>query len=596
MDMLRFFKKVDILDTYEQSLKNNTIEEINLVDENIGENGAKKLAKMIACNRSLKVLRLENNVLGDKGTNSLVSVLALHSSLEELYLQNNQISNIELAALPLLIGQSKTLTNLNLADNNIDDNSVNALIPSLASNISLSKLSLCGNKVADNGAKALSELLLKHDNLVSLSLQNNYISVEGAQAIAAAIKTNTKLQALYLGNNKIGADKGAALIAALEHNVTLNMLDIYDNKIGAEGEFKIEVLLERNRKLLQQQLSEKNQNKKEYIKKMNSAKENANELINSQSNNLSVEKSWYFDEKTKSDNTNQIQNYSLIPASQKDVQKVIHYYQHHPVPGYDIQSVKVIYNPTMNRSFALNMALLQERFNNKAFNPKWSQESKNVEECNWRSEINELLEKMAAPYTDNDYPAVKLLPLWHGTKLSVLESLFKTGYANLASTDSGFFGKGIYSAHEAEYSYRVYSEGALIVNWVGIFSAYPVIKGDMAKLKEKGNYQNYDAHFIPVVSADPNNPKTAIYYPCAPKQKHQYTEVVVFEKSQCLPRYLVELQPSLPASPSLSPLIQTQPNTLLSKHNVDFKDENNNNADKVSIDSFEQNNINNYSM
>jgi hypothetical protein len=51
-------------------------------------------------------------------------------------------------------------------------------------------------------------------------------------------------------------------------------------------------------------------------------------------------------------------------------------------------------------------------------------------------------------------------------------------YANLASTDAGFFGKGLYSAHEAAYAHRVYSKGALIVNWVAIGSAYPVMAGD----------------------------------------------------------------------------------------------------------------------
>ena len=88
-------------------------------------------------------------------------------------------------------------------------------------------------------------------------------------------------------------------------------------------------------------------------------------------------------------------------------------------------------------------------------------------------------EKLAQDYTDSEYPAVKIIPLWHGTRPEILDSIFRTGYANLASTDSGFFGKGLYGAHEAEYSHRVYAKGALILNWVATFSAYPVIDGDM---------------------------------------------------------------------------------------------------------------------
>jgi hypothetical protein len=163
--------------------------------------------------------------------------------------------------------------------------------------------------------------------------------------------------------------------------------------------------------------------------------------------------------------------------------------------------------------------------------------------------VNALFQQLAQPHADTDYPAVKLLPLWHGTNPNLIDSICKTGYANLAKTDSGYFGKGIYSSHEAEYAYRVFSEGALVLNWVAVFSAYPVIHGDTDKLEEKANYQNYDAHFVPVVPQNPNDPDESIYNPCKPNQPHQYTEVVVFESAQCLPRYLVELQPSLPAIP-----------------------------------------------
>jgi hypothetical protein len=41
-------------------------------------------------------------------------------------------------------------------------------------------------------------------------------------------------------------------------------------------------------------------------------------------------------------------------------------------------------------------------------------------------------------------PHVSLLPLWHGTSASALESIFTTGFANLSLTDDGFFGKGLY--------------------------------------------------------------------------------------------------------------------------------------------------------
>jgi len=190
--------------------------------------------------------------------------------------------------------------------------------------------------------------------------------------------------------------------------------------------------------------------------------------------------------------------------------------------------------------------MLQEHHGNTAFSPKFMQEN----DPDWRNEINQMFEKLTTPFTDPDFPNVKLLPLWHGTKPEVISSILRVGYANLATTDEGYFGKGLYSTCEAEYAHRVYSKGVLVVNWVSMYSAYPVIHGDMPKLQAKGNYQNYDAHFIPVVSPNVDDPYSgSIYYPSRPNQSSHYNEVVVFESMQCLPRYLVELQPTLIDNP-----------------------------------------------
>jgi hypothetical protein len=73
----------------------------------------------------------------------------------------------------------------------------------------------------------------------------------------------------------------------------------------------------------------------------------------------------------------------------------------------------------------------------------------------------------------------------------------------------------------------------------------------MNKLKEKGNYQNYDAHYVPVVPANASNAHEMNYFPCKPNQKHVYREVVVFDVMVCLPRYFVKLQQIPVKSPLL---------------------------------------------
>jgi hypothetical protein len=258
-------------------------------------------------------------------------------------------------------------------------------------------------------------------------------------------------------------------------------------------------------------------------------------------------KSWHFDAKLKENVVlEENESYQLVDASHEDKQKLVSFYQISPVPGYEVASVRVIYNPGFDRQFSLHISKLQERHGNPVFILGW----RNENDLAWREATHQKLETWAAPYQDPDAPNVKILPVWHGTNRAALDSIFRAGFVSLASTDTGYFGKGLYGAKEASYSHRVYSKGgALLLNWVSFYSAYPVIDGDKNKLMGKGNYQNYDAHFIPVVPANPANPNQVNYYPCKVNQLNVYTEVVVFESAGCLPRYLVELQPILIKAP-----------------------------------------------
>jgi Cadherin-like/Poly(ADP-ribose) polymerase catalytic domain len=228
----------------------------------------------------------------------------------------------------------------------------------------------------------------------------------------------------------------------------------------------------------------------------------------------------------------------------RDAQKVMDCYQRAPVPGYDIRSIKVIYNANANGLFEGHLERLQGRHADPVFQPQWSAE----DGCNQRQVVLEHLEQISAPYRDPDYPSVKILAMWHGTSREAAEGISKGGFVDLAKTDAGFFGQGLYFAYEAEYACNVYNRGALFLSFVCFNSAYPVIDGDTSRLFGRARYQNYDAHFIPVKPADPNNPSEIDYYPCGPQDAARYHELVVFESAQCLPRYLIELQPSLPRS------------------------------------------------
>jgi serine/threonine protein kinase len=253
-----------------------------------------------------------------------------------------------------------------------------------------------------------------------------------------------------------------------------------------------------------------------------------------------------------------VEGYACQLASQGDWDLVLRSYARYPVPGYDVGRVEVIFNPKMNEAFKARRDLLQQREGKPRFAASWQQNP----DGGARAEVARRLEVLTDPWQDEDYPGIKLMPLWHGTQRNNLGSLLSTGYGPFGDTDDGYFGKGIYATFEAAYA-QMYADkfappnvgnGVLIFNWGITYNSRPIIKSDYnpysKRLAWTPDIAKYDSHFVPVVHL-----KQADYIPVMPPEAHQFTEMVFFDGSQVLPRYLVTLQPTVSHSPVI-PLSQ----------------------------------------
>jgi hypothetical protein len=110
---------------------------------------------------------------------------------------------------------------------------VQPLARAVGVNRGLEKFSLVRNAVTSAGARAFAAALGTHSSLQSLDLSWNRIGASGAQALAAALATNRSLLSLVLQHNRVGAVGAMALAAALDVNRTLLVLDLSQND-GAE--------------------------------------------------------------------------------------------------------------------------------------------------------------------------------------------------------------------------------------------------------------------------------------------------------------------------------------------------------------------------
>ncbi len=220
-------------------------------------------------------------------------------------------------------------------------------------------------------------------------------------------------------------------------------------------------------------------------------------------------------------------------------------YQKTPVSNYEIDKLYLISDQAAELAFSANLALLSHRSNNTEYQPHWLQENNS----SLRTRVKKTFDDQS--YTSILTPGVQIIPLWHGTGPNQATGIATAGFASLAIVDSGYFGKGLYGSYNAEYAYRVYASGynkgneVLLLSWYATQNTYPVISGDLEKLKGHANYQNYDSHFILVTPENQTKHEQGIedtYLPINEQQTAVYEELVTFQTAQVLPRYILSLK------------------------------------------------------
>jgi Ran GTPase-activating protein (RanGAP) involved in mRNA processing and transport len=292
------------LQAIQNALKSNTITAVHIKQSRLDDDGVKELASvlkeykkllkfsytqsssvvelmkaLIGSNllNSLTQLNLQQNNIGEEGAHRIVGALEKNTSLKELNLQQNKIGRFGAYYIAKALEENTSLTQLNLQQNNIGDDDALHIAFTLEKNTSLTKLNLQQNKIGDYGAYHIARALKKNTSLTELNLQQNNIGDDGALRIAFALEENTSLTELNLQQNNIG-DYGSLgtqkmitstplrklnlsannindrcvddLISKLRSNTTLQQLDLTKNPAISQhsrdklAEFKSRVIIE----------------------------------------------------------------------------------------------------------------------------------------------------------------------------------------------------------------------------------------------------------------------------------------------------------------------------------------------------------------
>lgn len=200
----------------------------------IGNDGLKAIVEALDGNESCKVLDLGGNRIGGgSAIRKFAKMLAQNNTLEKVDLSNNDLTSADVSYLADALKTNKSLTFLGLSGNRITDTGVEAIAKALRANTTLKTLQLNHNLIRDDGAEALSKMLTS-SALASIALNFNGIRNRGAKALLRKLTEKDDMSYLGIAGNKINmrgakycvelfdarksSSEGKQLLLSIDHN------------------------------------------------------------------------------------------------------------------------------------------------------------------------------------------------------------------------------------------------------------------------------------------------------------------------------------------------------------------------------------------
>ncbi len=227
------------------AFSNSNLVGLNLSLNKITEIGAGSIASMLKDNKNFCNLDLSHNPIGDDG---VIEILKEGGNLKSLKLIKCQITSSGLEYFAYVISRNENLSYVNFSYNEIDNGAIMLLCGALTSNNSLKTLELESCSLKKYDGELIAGMLRFNKGLTFLNLKMNQIG-SAVVAIGDALKSNNTLKSLILRANAIKIQDLLAFAKCLDVNKSLSTLDIRWNKLDYDGPDKFRRLIANNRTL-----------------------------------------------------------------------------------------------------------------------------------------------------------------------------------------------------------------------------------------------------------------------------------------------------------------------------------------------------------
>ncbi|CAF2955365.1 unnamed protein product [Rotaria sp. Silwood2] len=213
---------------------------------------------------------------------------------------------------------------------------------------------------------------------------------------------------------------------------------------------------------------------------------------------------------------------------------------------YKIDKIEYVFNSNRYRIFLGQIEIVENRQQQQAFQSNLNSENSQVQRKLALKRLEMICQQVAH---NRNLPIARM---WHGCRRNDLKHILSDGFAALSTLDDGYFGKGIYFSSSAKYVTRYCGEsgGCLIMCYVLISNPFPVVASDAPpsepperfRLYGRGNYKNYQCHYIPISPADNGDPWDFRPPSSGITDDALYDELVVFQEAYILPQIIIHFK------------------------------------------------------
>lgn len=229
------------------SCKTNSLSELILSSNHLTDEIAPYFADFIQSNSKLTILDLSGNNLTHRFTSSISTSFANRTCyLQELNLSRNPLGSRGISALAHGIGSNTSLRRLDISACKIQHSGFAEFCTELVNNTSLESLIIHHNQIRDDGAKHLAEVIRIHPILNEIDMELCEISDKGAAEIFEAVTNSVSLEKLSIKNNLI--HDGFCIQKAISANQNIRFLNIEYNDIEFKMYSEIQRTVAQNKK------------------------------------------------------------------------------------------------------------------------------------------------------------------------------------------------------------------------------------------------------------------------------------------------------------------------------------------------------------